>query len=144
MQVLRSGVQWGMSKAISKVLWLLPWQLFPKACQNDQNIWAHFLLQASNPILVWSLLLLFYPKTKIPAKAYFSFLAKIRFLPELISLPCPNVRFLPEAHFLVLGQCQIPAKWILKGSPQSENLIHSWTQATTLKYQGLTLARIIP
>ena len=35
---------------------------------------------------------------------------KVRFLPKLTSLLCPNVRFLPEAHFLVLGQCQIPAK----------------------------------
>jgi hypothetical protein len=36
---------------------------------------------------------------------------KVRFLPKLTSLLCPNVRFLPEAHFLVLGKCQIPAKW---------------------------------
>ena len=38
------------------------------------------------------------------------FWSKIRLLPELISLSWPNVRFLPEAHFLVLGQCQIPAE----------------------------------
>ena len=29
---------------------------------------------------------------------------------NLTSLSCPNVRSLPEAHFLVLGQCQAPAR----------------------------------
>ena len=46
-------------------------------------------------------------------KPYPTFLLqpKFRFLLKLSSLLCPNVRFLPEAHFLVLGQCQTPAKW---------------------------------
>ena len=36
------------------------------------------------------------PQYQIPAQAYFLVMAK--------------VRFLPEAHFLILGQCQTPAK----------------------------------
>ena len=46
------------------------------------------------------------------------FQPKIRFLPELTSMSWPNVRFQPEALFLVLGQCQTPAKWP-QSSPQS-------------------------
>jgi hypothetical protein len=46
----------------------------------------------------------------LPEAYFFCSILKLRFLLELTSLSWPNVRFLPEAHFLVLGQCQIPAK----------------------------------
>jgi hypothetical protein len=46
----------------------------------------------------------------LPEAYFFHSTLKLRFLPDLISLPWPNVSFLLEAHFLVLSQCQIPAE----------------------------------
>ena len=58
-------------------------------------------------------------------KPYPTFLLqpKFRFLLKLSSLLYRNVRFLPEAHFLVFGQCQALAKQYSRRFSTSPHLI---------------------
>ena len=50
----------------------------------------------------------------------------------------PNVRFLPEAHFLVLGQCQTPAKRHPKRlSTGKQETVWQWYYEEKVKVEGL-------
>ena len=64
MQVLRKYIQWGTSKTIntnsqgtSKTINKVPWLVFLRAYQDDQDIWAYFLVLVQSHIHAWSLLL---------------------------------------------------------------------------------------
>jgi hypothetical protein len=49
-----------------------------------------------------------------------------------------NVRFLPEAHFLVLGQCQTPAKRHPKRlSTGKQETVWQWYYEEKVKVEGL-------
>ena len=100
----------GTSKAINKVPGSFPWSLFLRAYQDDQNIRAYFPVLAQSHILAWSLILC----SSLRLNSCLNLLpySSLKLDSCQSLLPChgPMSDFLPEAHFLVLGQCQIPTK----------------------------------
>ena len=110
MQVLRSVLGWGTSKtiktnspgkskAINKVPWSLPWSLFLRVYQDDQDSWAYFPAWAHSHIHAWSLLLCSSLKFRFLSEPTSSLWAQWMSDSWLkpTSLSWPNVRFLPSS-----------------------------------------------